>query len=213
MDSVRNAEDFAARCSVSRETLDDLIQYESLLRRWQSVKNLVAEDSLDDIWHRHFFDSAQLVELAPTDARTWVDLGSGAGFPGFVVALLKKADPQFTVHLIEANGRKCTFLRELKRLLNAPVEIHNQRIESRIDSVTVKPADVVSARALAPLDKLLAYAEPFFAQETIGLFLKGKNADSEIEAAQKHWCFAYHKIASQSAPEGCVIKVTNLAGV
>lgn len=193
--------------------MDDFIHYESLLRRWQSVKNLVAEDTLDDIWQRHFFDSAQLAELAPEQARTWVDLGSGAGFPGVVVALLKKADPQFVVHLVEANGRKCTFLRELKRSLNAPVEIHNQRIESRIDSVTVDPVDVVSARALAPLDKLLAYAEPFFSRETTGLFLKGKNADSEIEAAQKYWCFAYHKIASQSAPEGCVIKVTNLTSV
>ncbi len=210
---IKTKQDFAEAFHVSRETLDKLCLYEEQLRRWQAVKNLVAQASLDDLWSRHFADSAQLLALAPQDAKIWIDLGSGAGFPGLVVAILMADMPNRKVHLVEANARKCAFLHEIRRLTRAPVEIHNHRITSLADSDTVVNADVVCARALAPLDKLLRYAVPFFRTQTVGLFPKGKETDKEIQTAKKSWHFEFRKNQSRIDYNGCVIEVRNLRSV
>jgi len=170
---IDSPEKFAEAFDVSRETLAALQVYEDLLRRWQRVKNLVAPDSLTNIWHRHFADSAQLLALAP-DARVWLDLGTGAGFPGLVLAIMLESDSAAKVHLVEANGRKCAFLRDVARRTGAGVEIHNSRIESLGNERTLAGIDVVTARALAPLDRLMEYVGPYLLAGATGLFLKGR---------------------------------------
>ena len=169
--------------------------YESLLRRWQPAVNLVAPATLPHIWRRHFADSAQLAALVPDSARTLVDLGSGAGFPGLVLAIVAgtAGNPAgkglHRVILVESDTRKAAFLREVARQTRAPVDILSIRIENPATHIKVGPVDVVTARALAPLDRLLALAAPLFGAETVGLFLKGQDAQAEIEAARKHWSF------------------------
>ncbi len=156
---------------VSRETEDRLTAYVDLLRRWQRIKNLVGASTLDTVWTRHIADSAQLVALAP-DARAWVDLGSGAGFPGLVVAVLLRGRPDARVELIESNERKCAFLREAVRVTGAPARVHAGRIEAALPSVQ-QPVDIVTARALAPLPDLLALSKPLLDGGATGLFLTG----------------------------------------
>ena len=168
--------------------------YESLLRRWQPAVNLVAPATLPTIWSRHFADSAQLAALVPESARTLVDLGSGAGFPGLVLAILLVGENPagkglHRVILVESDTRKAAFLREVARQTLAPVDILSIRIENPATQIKVGPVDVVTARALAPLDRLLALAAPLFGAETVGLFLKGRDAQAEIEAARKQWSF------------------------
>src|SRR5918997_4080600 len=138
----------AAAIDVSRETKEKLELMERELRRWQAIKNLVGPTTLDQIWDRHIVDSLQLLDLAP-DAQTWLDLGSGAGFPGLVLAIAG-AERGLTVHLVESNARKCAFLRHIVRLAVAPATIHEARLEAVIPGF-VGGADVVSARALAGL--------------------------------------------------------------
>ena len=230
---IRGPEDFAAAFNVSRETIARLATYEALLRQWQKAVNLVAPSTLDAIWHRHFADSAQLLPLAPA-AQTWVDLGSGAGFPGLVVAILladrcvtlpispmrlramgrgdpaaedgePRAAPRVT--LIESNARKCAFLREVVRQtgISAPatgvaVDILSTRIETAATQASLHAPDVVSARALAPLDKLLALAAPLFSSSTVGLFLKGRDAAAELKAAESLWNFNVELVPSRTEP-------------
>lgn len=213
LDHIRSAEEFAEAFSVSRETISNLVLYEENLRRWQSVQNLVAVSSLNELWSRHFADSAQLLEIAPENSKIWVDLGSGAGFPGLVIAILLKDFQDRKVHVVEANARKCAFLHEIRRLTRAPVEIHNQRITSLADSDSVSGADVVCARALAPMEKLLGHAQPFFEAHTTGLFLKGKGADTEIHTAKKSWHFEFRKYHSRIDYSGCIVEVKNLRSV
>jgi 16S rRNA (guanine527-N7)-methyltransferase len=226
--------DFAAAFRVSRETLARLSTYEGLLRRWQTAVNLVAASTLDAIWHRHFADSAQLVALAPSP-RTWIDLGSGAGFPGLVVAILLANAPTSSardlpserrskliskgmglsrVTLIESNTRKCAFLREVVREthINASlsVDILSTRIETAATQVSLQPPDVVSARAVAPLDKLFALAAPLFASSTVGLFLKGRDAAAELQAAEKLWNFQSELVPSRTERDARIVVVRKL---
>ena len=158
---------FAGLTGVSRETLERLEAYAELLRRWSGRINLVGRNTLGELWRRHFLDSAQLLPFIPNKTRHLVDLGSGAGFPGLVLAILGVPG----VELIESDARKCVFLREAARTANAPVTIVDSRIE------TVKPhlAEIVTARACAPLDKLLPLAERFIGPNTLCLFLKGEH--------------------------------------
>jgi 16S rRNA (guanine527-N7)-methyltransferase len=226
---IRGREDFAAAFNVSRETLDRLATYEALLRQWQKAVNLVAPSALDAVWHRHFADSAQLLPLAPV-ARTWVDLGSGAGFPGLVVAILlaeapsprpsrgegTRAEPALTrVTLIESNARKCAFLREVVRQTEiagrVSVDILSTRIETAATQASLQGPDVVSARALAPLDKLLGLAAPLFSPSTVGLFLKGRDTAAELEVAKKAWNFNAELVPSRTERDGRIIVVRKLA--
>jgi 16S rRNA (guanine527-N7)-methyltransferase len=203
--------DFAAVFNVSRETLDRLAIYEALLRQWQKAVNLVAPSTLDAIWHRHFADSAQIVRLAP-QARSWADLGSGAGFPGLVAAILLAEDGSDSarVALIESDSRKCAFLREVARQTGITVDILSTRIEQATTHFKLKAPEVVSARALAPLDRLLGLAAPLFTPCTVGVFLKGRDAAAEVETAAKAWTFAVEMVPSLTEASGRVVVVRNL---
>lgn len=190
---ISGPKDFQAHFGVSDETIERLKIYEALLRQWQKKINLVAPSTLDEIWHRHFSDSAQLLALAPVDAKTWLDLGSGAGFPGLVLAIMRAGEvPEgdFGSHtLMESDTRKAAFLGEIARKASVPVDIVAKRIELSSTQGRYKSVDVVTARALAPLDRLIGLAEPFFGSQTVGLFPKGRDVAQEIEAAEKNWCF------------------------
>ncbi len=206
---IATPEDFAAAFDVSRETLERLETYETLLRQWQKAVNLVAPSTLGGIWHRHFADSAQILHLAPEGARSWVDLGSGAGFPGLVVAiLLGGAGPRVT--LIESDSRKCAFLREVARKTGTTVDILSTRIEQAATQAKLEPPEVVSARALAPLDRLLGLAAPLFTPSTVGVFLKGRDAALEIETAAKAWTFAVEMVPSITEATGRVVVIRDL---
>jgi 16S rRNA (guanine527-N7)-methyltransferase len=160
------------------QTEQRLAIYAALLKKWQKTINLVAASTLPQIWMRHFADSLQ-VQAAVSEARLWVDLGSGAGFPGLVTAIRLADDPRAKVHLIEADQRKCAFLREVSRETGAPTIIHAGRIEQVVEEIE-EPIEAVSARALAPLPGLLAYAAKFLEKGAVGLFLKGQDVGSEL---------------------------------
>jgi 16S rRNA (guanine527-N7)-methyltransferase len=198
--------EFAAAANVSRETLGRLCLYADMLRDWNTTHNLVSKRSLDDLWRRHFLDSAQLAELMPAGARTLVDLGSGAGLPGLVLAELLRNRNDFKVVLIEATAKKCRFLEEVAERLELAIDIRNVRIED----AKWEAFDVVTARALAPLSQLLAYAQGFWAPRTTGLFLKGRNLGPELTLAHKSWSMNTREHPSRSDPEGVILEVREL---
>jgi len=195
--------------NVSRETLQALADYLALLAKWQTKINLVSASTLEDAWIRHVVDSAQLWPLIPDSARTITDLGSGAGFPGLVLAILGRYREGFQVHLIESDQRKGAFLREVIRVTGAPAEVHTARIEA----LEPWPSDVVTARALAALDKLLPLAAPFVVPGGIALFLKGKSAETELTAARGWGTFEAEVIPSRTDAEAAVLKLSRLAPV
>lgn len=209
--------DFAAAFDVSRETLDRLELYVALLRQWQKAVNLVAPSTLDQIWHRHFADSAQILPLVP-QARTWLDLGTGGGFPGLVIAILlagqSRAPSATRVVLLDSDSRKTAFLREVVRQTGlAPgvaVDILSIRAESLATQVNVPLPDVVCARALAPLEKLLPLAAPLFTPTTTGVFLKGKDAAQECVAAEKSWKFKAELVPSRTQDNARIVVVRHL---
>jgi 16S rRNA (guanine527-N7)-methyltransferase len=178
-------------------TLDRLRVYADLLIRWQARINLVGPDTLPDLWRRHFLDSQQLVALLPPGARRLADLGSGAGFPGLVLAILGAPDPQ----LVESDARKVAFLREVARATATRITLHTDRIE-RLAPLN---ADIVTARALASLAKLLPYAERHLAPGGLCLFLKGKTAEHELTEARKDWMMTCRRIRSLSDPSGLIL--------
>ena len=183
----------------------DLKIYEALLRKWQKAINLVSKSTLDELWVRHFADSAQLVDLEP-EATTWLDLGSGGGFPGMVVAILLKARPGAHVDLVESDSRKAAFLRTVSRETGAPATVHADRIESTLKSLPTP--QVVSARALAPLPKLLDWTADKIGQGTTGLFLKGQDVDAELKSVTNYSMFNLQKLPSRTDPRASIIKVT-----
>ncbi len=266
--SIGGPQDFAAAFGASRQTLDRLATYEQLLRQWQKTINLVAPSTLDAIWHRHFADSAQLLSLTP-NAQTWVDLGSGAGFLGLVVALMlaeranadvpsplvgegqgggdcrtsavvapptprirsgagSSPSPQGgggfptrgegtttpRVTLIESNARKCAFLREVVRqtgiAARVAVDILSTRIEVAATQASLQGPDVVCARALAPLDRLLNLAAPLSSPRTVGLFLKGRDAATELKAAEKMWDFNAELVTSRTDRNARIVVIRHL---
>lgn len=204
---IAGPDEFAAAFDVSRETLAALDTYASILRHWQRAINLISPATEDQIWHRHFADSAQILALTP-DARVWLDLGSGAGFPGMVVALLLQGRPGTKIHLVESNAKKVAFLREVARKTGAAVEIHGERIESLVDQRRIESVDVVTARALAPLGKLIGYAQPFLGPATVGVFLKGREVEAEIAAARQQWRFAVRLVESITDAYGRIAVVS-----
>ena len=206
---IRGPEDFAEVFKVPRETIHRLERYAALLAHWQKSTNLIAPATLPRLWPRHFADSAQIRGLAP-EARLWLDRGSGAGFPGLVVAILQTGQPDFRMHLVESNQKKCAFLAEVVRETKAPVDIHAMRIEELGESAHRPRPDVVSARALAPLPRLFELAQPFFGPRTRGLFLKGREAEAEIEAAKMTWLFAASMHPSLTSAESHIVEVRAL---
>lgn len=186
---IDGPESFQAKFGISRETRDRLTTYAQILTRWQATINLVAPSTLGEVWHRHFADSAQLWQFQPPNARIWLDIGSGAGFPGLVLAILG-AENGATHHiLIESDARKAAFLREVARATGITVDILCMRIENSETRAKVKSADCLTARALAPLPRLLEMSAPYFTSATLGLFLKGKDAAAEVEQAAEGWQF------------------------
>lgn len=228
-------EGFRAATGVSRETLERLSRYAALLEKWSAAINLVSRGTLPDLWRRHMLDSAQLMTYLPPPPedrpRRLVDLGSGAGFPGLVLAVLDAGE----IHLVESDQKKCAFLREAVRVTGARAEIHPIRIEA----MPPLAADVVTARGLAPLSQLLAYADRFrggaaseqataranglpnnrpnngsecsFAPGPVGLFLKGREVQQELTDSQERWNMCFEVFPSRSDPGGRIVRVSGFA--
>jgi 16S rRNA (guanine527-N7)-methyltransferase len=194
---------FAEIVPVSRETLAQLEAYTELLTRWSARINLVGRATIADVWRRHILDSAQLRAFVPDRARSVIDLGSGAGLPGLVLAILGVP----SVELVEADSRKCAFLREAARITATPVTLDPCRIEA----VSRHTVDVVTARACAPLDRLLGLAEPFLASGSECLFLKGERVEEELTLARKRWTMTSSLHQSRSDPRGVVLRLQQVA--
>jgi 16S rRNA (guanine527-N7)-methyltransferase len=170
---------------VSRETLERLDRFVDLLLRWQRSVALIAPSTVPRLWTRHVADSLQLIDLAP-DARVWVDLGSGGGFPGLVIACALAGKPDAVVHLVESNTKKAAFLREARRITGSPAVVHAVRIEYFVDTFR-DHVDIVTARALASLRKLYDQSLPLLERGAQGLFLKGQDLEAELTEASKYW--------------------------
>jgi 16S rRNA (guanine527-N7)-methyltransferase len=192
---------------VSRETLDRLDRFVAELLSWQQRMNLIASSTVPILWTRHIADSLQLLLLAPK-AKTWADLGSGAGFPGFVLACALADTPGTTVHLVESSTKKAAFLREAARVTAAPVVIHAVRV---VDFVNNRPGpiEVVTARALAPLPKLVAEAYPLLKTGTTALFPKGQDVDAELTEAAKCWNIQSSLVPSLTDPKARIVRITS----
>lgn len=191
--------------NVSQAVQSKLNTYVALLEEWQGKMNLVSDSTLPVVWTRHILDSAQVERyLTPSD-RVILDLGSGAGFPALVLAILDESKNR-TVHLIESDGKKCSFLQAVADACGLQVVIHNERIEK----MPVFKADVITARALAALDKLVGYAKPFIGERTRCLFLKGKKADEELKLCAKKFVFAVEKYVSITSDEGKILCLTGV---
>jgi 16S rRNA (guanine527-N7)-methyltransferase len=199
---VLTPEGLAEILGVSRETLERLQTYVDLLTRWNARINLVGAGTLADVWRRHILDGGQLVRHIDRSVRVLVDLGSGAGLPGLVLAILGVPE----VHLIEADQRKAAFLREAARVTQTSVTVHAARIES----VKPFPADVVTARALAPVSELLVWSLPFQGETTVCLFLKGQGLRDELTAASARWIMQTQTLASLTDPTGHILRVEGL---
>jgi 16S rRNA (guanine527-N7)-methyltransferase len=197
------AAEVAALLDVSRETLDRLARHLELLERWQRRINLVGRGSLDDPWRRHVLDSGQLSRLLPPGTRRLIDLGASAGFPGLVLAIMGVAE----VHLVEADRRKAAFLREAARVTGTRVTVHPFRAES----LAPEPFDVVTARALAPLPRLVELAAPFMGPAGVALFPKGAGARRELTEAAKAWHMTVRSFPSLSDPSGVVLELSEVS--
>ena len=190
---------------VSREIAERLDRFVALLLERQAVMNLIAPSTIPQVWTRHVADSLQLLNIAP-QAKRWIDLGSGAGFPGLVIAAALSGEAGAAVHLVESTGKKAAFLREAADAMDAPVTVHVMRIEDFAPNFR-ESADVVTARALAPLDKLLGLAAPLLKTGAEGLFLKGQDVDAELTLASKYWNIDADLIPSKTNPQSRIVRV------
>lgn len=189
--------------NVSRETFLRLKEYEKLLFKWNAKINLVSKSTLDNFWNRHVLDSAQFLSSVGEKAGKWVDLGSGGGLPGLVVAILSdEIEPVNKLFLVEADVRKAVFLKTVCRELGLKVEVYNNRIEE----LPPMSANIVSARALAPLKTLCLYAKNHLEKDGEAVFAKGENWKAELVEAQKKWIFSYEAVKS-TLHEGSVVLV------
>jgi 16S rRNA (guanine527-N7)-methyltransferase len=207
-DLTADRERALALTPVSRETLERLDKFVALLLAWQQRLNLIAPSTMPAIWTRHIADSLQLLPLAP-QARIWVDLGAGGGFPGLVVACALTERPDARVHLIESNAKKAAFLREAARVTGAPATVHAIRIA---DFVAKAPEsiDVVSARALAPLAELFEAAYPLLKRGALGIFPKGQDVDAELTEASKCWNIQASLLPSLTDPLARIVSIKSI---
>lgn len=196
------AAEVATALALDADRRERLAAHLDRVRFWQRRMNLVAPSTLDDAWRRHVLDSAQLVRWLPPEATTLIDLGSGAGFPGLVLAILTN----LTVTLVESDGRKAAFLLDAARACDVAPRVLNQRIES----LRGERADVVTARALAPLPRLLAHARPLLAEGGRCLLLKGGSVDDELTEAGKTWRMTVERFPSIADARGCVLRIGDL---
>jgi len=204
---VFDAGAFQAATGASAAQMADLCAFRDLLEEWNGRMNLVGPSALADFWRRHALDSAQLRDIAP-EARTWADLGAGAGFPGLVLAILAKGQPGAEIHLVESVGKRCRFLQAAVDALALPAMVHNARAENLALKV-----DVVTARACAPMARLLGYAWPYLRAGATGLFLKGQDVGSELQDAATSWKFQADLIPSISHTEGRIVRLKGVTRV
>ena len=193
---------------VSRETEARLDRYVDLLLEWQAKTNLVAPSTLPSLWTRHIADSLQLLALAPA-AKVWVDLGSGGGFPGVVLACALAETPGATVHLVERNTRKAAFLREALRVTSTPGMVHLAEIGDTVDRITGR-VDCVTARAVAPLNQLVGFAEPLVRKGAKALFLKGQDVEAELTEATKYWNIKPQLHSSRTGGGGWIVELDQI---
>lgn len=192
---------------VSRETMERLDLFHALLMKWQKTINLIAPSTTDSAWTRHFADSAQIFELAPANATRWLDLGSGGGFPGLVVAAMARdSRPDLTVTLVESDIRKCGFMREAARRMDVSVRI----LAHRIADIPPQSSDVISARALSGLPALVGYAAPHMTADTCLLFPKGTSYKAELETLPLDWQIKAEPIASVTGPDAVILRFHNI---
>ncbi|UWQ07795.1 16S rRNA (guanine(527)-N(7))-methyltransferase RsmG [Aliiroseovarius crassostreae] len=195
---------FSRKFDVSRETLERLEIYASLLKKWNPAINLVAPSTINDLWERHFLDSAQVFSALPQDAKKWCDVGTGGGFPGLIVAMLaQEKAPELQVTCIESDLRKATFLRTVLRETGVEANVLSERIEQ----AEPQAADVFSARALASLDKLLEFSERHLSPNGICVFQKGARYQEEVEEALENWSFQLDKIPSVTNSDAVILKI------
>ena len=193
---------------VSRETSERLDRLVELLLTWQQTRNLIAASTIPIIWTRHVADSLQLLDLAP-DAKIWVDLGSGGGFPGLVLACALKTRAGAHIHLVESVGKKCAFLQAVVDELALPATVHCERAENVIPTIP-RGAEVVTARAVAALPKLLAMAFPLLKKGAVGLFPKGQDIGAELTEASKYWIIEHNLMPSRTDPQARIVVVKSL---
>jgi 16S rRNA (guanine527-N7)-methyltransferase len=198
--------EFQRDAGVSRETLERLTVYAELLAKWSKRINLIGKASEADLWRRHMLDSAQLLPLIPKTARSIVDAGSGAGLPGLILSILNSAAP---ICLIESDRRKAAFLREAIIATQSSAIVH----ESRVEEVDLPAQDVVIARALAPLDRLLEMLQKLISIHTVCVFPKGAQAEQELTEARARWKMQVRQVPSRSDPAGRILVVTEVARV
>jgi 16S rRNA (guanine527-N7)-methyltransferase len=194
---------------VSRETLRRLDDFVALLLQWQQRVNLIAASTIPHLWTRHIADSLQLLDLLP-EAKVWVDLGSGGGFPGLMLACALAETPGAHVHLIESNGKKATFLREAVSVTKAPADVHAARLENMVDSLKGR-VDAVSARAFSPLKTLLDQSAPLLQAGATGVFPKGQDVEAELTQASKYWTMQSTLTPSRTNPAARIVVVRALA--
>lgn len=195
---------FRAQTQAADQQIADLSRFLEMLTEVNEVMNLVGPATIPDFWNRHAWDSAQLLDLEP-QALTWADLGAGAGFPGVVLAIMLKGREGAHVWLIDSLGKRCRFLQQVVDALDLPATVINGRAEDQ--SVTV---DIVTARAVAPMDRLLAYAQPYFKRGAKGLFLKGEKAEAELQEAAKVWHLESQLTVSRSDPRGRLVQIRSV---
>ena len=194
-----------ALVNVSRETFSRLKALEGLILKWLKSHNLIASSTIPQLWTRHIADSLQLLRLG-REAKAWVDLGSGGGFPGLVLAAALADQRAARVDVIESNAKKSAFLREAVRVLALPAVVHNARIEYVTQSWD-RPVEIVTARALAPLPQLLQYAQPLLEKGAQALFLKGQDVDTELTEAAKYWNVDADILPSLTHPDGRILRI------
>jgi 16S rRNA (guanine527-N7)-methyltransferase len=190
---------------VSRETEDRLAAFVELLDRWRRTTNLISNSTFASVWTRHIADSAQLIALAP-EAKIWVDMGSGAGFPGLVIAIQFADVPGALVHCIESDGRKCAFLREAARATGAAAVIHPQRVEA-IEPESLGAVDAVTARAFAPLPPTLKLARPWMERGAIAVFPRGESARDQVAALPEATAYAIEALPSVVNPKAAILRI------
>mgnify|MGYP003624599910 CR=1 FL=1 len=207
MSNKMTAEEFQGLTSVSRETLDKLILYAEMLAKWQKSINLISTSTVPDMWLRHFYDSAQLMDyIEPADKPLKIlDLGSGAGFPGLVLSILGAGE----VHLVEGVGKKCSFMKQIIQQTGINAIVHNERIED----MDAFPVDLITSRACADLNKLLDLTERFTTPQTNALFLKGEKAEAELVQAAKNRDFREKKYPSKSEESGMILFLSEIKGL
>ncbi|HEX4183194.1 MAG TPA: 16S rRNA (guanine(527)-N(7))-methyltransferase RsmG [Caulobacteraceae bacterium] len=198
---------FQVATGCSDAQMADLEAFRALLAEWNQHMNLVGPSAMDEFWLRHALDSAQLLMIAPK-ALVWADLGAGAGFPGLVLAILLKGRKSAHVHLVESMAKRCRFLTAVVEALDLPATVHNARAED----LTLK-VHVVTARALAPLVKLLGYARPYLRRNVVALFLKGQDVEVELQEATRYWSFQAELTPSLSSDQGRIVQLKRLSRV